>query len=263
MAIKDLREYIALIESEGQLRRISAAVDPKLEIGEITDRVSKQVGPALLFENPVDRESGDPYAMPVAINLMGSYDRMAWGLGVDARDGHVARPGRQGQAAHGAAAARPARVDEGQVRRAHGAQGPRRRGRQGDQGRQGARAAGRAARRRRRPHEAAGAHDVAGGRRAVHHAAARRDEQPEGPAQRRHVPAAGVRQEHDGPAHPRAPRRQQEPARVEGCRCLARAGLGGARRRPGHDLLGDRTGAADDRRVPVFAAFCAASRSRS
>ncbi len=88
MAIKDLREFISLIESKGQLKRITAAVDPDLEIGEITDRVSKAVGPALLFENPVDRETGDPYDMPVAINLMGSYDRMAWALGVDAEHGN-------------------------------------------------------------------------------------------------------------------------------------------------------------------------------
>ena len=87
MAIKDLREFIALLESKGQLKRVETPVDPKLEIGEITDRVSKQVGPALLFENPVDRETGDPYGMPVAINLMGSYDRMAWALGVDAETG--------------------------------------------------------------------------------------------------------------------------------------------------------------------------------
>ena len=87
MAIKDLREFIALIEAKGQLRRVSAAVDPKLEIGEIADRVSKQFGPGLLFERPVSRASGDPYAMPVAINLMGSYERMAWALGVDAETG--------------------------------------------------------------------------------------------------------------------------------------------------------------------------------
>ena len=42
----------------------------KLEIGEVTDRVSKQVGPGLLFENPIDRESGESYDIPVAINLM-------------------------------------------------------------------------------------------------------------------------------------------------------------------------------------------------
>ncbi|MHB1340532.1 MAG: menaquinone biosynthesis decarboxylase [Coriobacteriia bacterium] len=87
MAVKDIREYIALLESKGQLRRITAEVDPRLEIGEITDRVSKSVGPALLFENPIDRVTGRRYATPVAINLMGSFDRMAWALGVDARTG--------------------------------------------------------------------------------------------------------------------------------------------------------------------------------
>jgi 4-hydroxy-3-polyprenylbenzoate decarboxylase len=87
MAFKDLREFIALLESKGQLKRIAAEVDPYLEIGEITDRVSKAVGPALLFENPVDRATGRRYAMPVAINLMGSYERMAWALGVDADTG--------------------------------------------------------------------------------------------------------------------------------------------------------------------------------
>ncbi|MDP2234123.1 MAG: UbiD family decarboxylase, partial [Actinomycetota bacterium] len=87
MAFKDLREYLALLESKGQLKRVTAAVDPHLEIGEITDRVSKAVGPGLLFENPVSRETGTAYEMPVAINLMGSYDRMAWALGVDAETG--------------------------------------------------------------------------------------------------------------------------------------------------------------------------------
>ena len=86
-AVKDLHEFIALLERKGQLKRISAEVDPVLEIGEITDRVSKAHGPALLFENPVNRETGEPYGMPVAINLMGSYDRMAWALGVDAETG--------------------------------------------------------------------------------------------------------------------------------------------------------------------------------
>lgn len=87
MAFKDIRDFMSLLESKGQLKRITAEVDPYLEIGEITDRVSKQVGPALLFENPINRATGEKYAMPVAINLMGSYDRMAWALGVDAETG--------------------------------------------------------------------------------------------------------------------------------------------------------------------------------
>jgi 4-hydroxy-3-polyprenylbenzoate decarboxylase len=87
MAIKDLREFIALLEKRGQLKRIATPVDPDLEICEITDRVSKAVGPGLLFEKPVRRSDGFAFDMPVAINLMGNYDRMAWALGVDAETG--------------------------------------------------------------------------------------------------------------------------------------------------------------------------------
>ena len=47
----DLREWIALLEREGELHRVAVEVDPDLEITEITDRVVKSRGPALLFEN--------------------------------------------------------------------------------------------------------------------------------------------------------------------------------------------------------------------
>ncbi|PKL74110.1 MAG: hypothetical protein CVV27_22180, partial [Candidatus Melainabacteria bacterium HGW-Melainabacteria-1] len=57
MAVKDLREFMALLESRGELKRVSAELDPVLEIGEVTDRVSKANGPGLLFENPVDRST--------------------------------------------------------------------------------------------------------------------------------------------------------------------------------------------------------------
>jgi len=87
MAIKDVREFMMLLESKGQLRRVSTELDPVLEIGEVTDRVSKKHGPGLLFEKPIDRETGRSYAIPVAINLFGSYDRMAWAMGVDADTG--------------------------------------------------------------------------------------------------------------------------------------------------------------------------------
>jgi 4-hydroxy-3-polyprenylbenzoate decarboxylase len=76
MAFQDLREFIQLLEKRGQLRRVTAPVSPELEITEITDRVSKAGGPALLFENVRG------YDMPVAINLFGSYERMALALGV-------------------------------------------------------------------------------------------------------------------------------------------------------------------------------------
>lgn len=77
MAYSNLRELIGAIEAAGGLRRVTAAVDPHLEITEIADRVMKQQGPALLFESV--RGS----AMPVAINLFGTERRMALALGVD------------------------------------------------------------------------------------------------------------------------------------------------------------------------------------
>lgn len=84
MAIKDLRDFITMLERKDQLVRVGAPVSPYLEITEVTDRVSK--GPpgrnkALLFENLPG------YNMPVLINAFGSPDRMAWALGVDTLDG--------------------------------------------------------------------------------------------------------------------------------------------------------------------------------
>ena len=123
-AIKDLREFIALLEKNGQLKRISAPVDPYLEICEITDRVSKKVGPALLFEAPTDHETGLRYQMPVAINLMGSYDRMAWALGVDAETGTWRDLDAVAKRRHRHAAARHAGEHEGQARHTRQPEGP-------------------------------------------------------------------------------------------------------------------------------------------
>ena len=74
---KDLREFIAFLEERGELQRISAPVDPELEITEITDRVTKAGGPALLFENVQGSE------IPLLINTFGSEQRTAWALGSD------------------------------------------------------------------------------------------------------------------------------------------------------------------------------------
>lgn len=80
MAYKDLHQFIQRLESEGKLKRITREVDPYLEITEITDRVCKAHGPALLFE----RVKGS--SMPVLTNAMGSYERMALALGADSLD---------------------------------------------------------------------------------------------------------------------------------------------------------------------------------
>src|ERR1051325_10051538 len=67
----DLRAWIALLEREGQLVRVSAEVDPDLEITEINDRVMKSGGPALLFENVQGSR------LPLLINQLRPGRRMA------------------------------------------------------------------------------------------------------------------------------------------------------------------------------------------
>lgn len=75
MKYSDLRDFIAFLEKRGELKRISAEVDPNLEMTEICDRVLKAGGPALLFENPKG------YDTPVLANLFGTPERVALGMG--------------------------------------------------------------------------------------------------------------------------------------------------------------------------------------
>ena len=60
MAYKNLREFMARLEYEGEMKRIQADADVDLEITEITDRVSKSGGPALFFESPRSAKDGEP-----------------------------------------------------------------------------------------------------------------------------------------------------------------------------------------------------------
>ncbi|MDO4540339.1 MAG: menaquinone biosynthesis decarboxylase [Syntrophomonadaceae bacterium] len=80
MAYRDLREFIERLEAAGELVRIKTEVDPVLEITEITDRVSKAYGPALLFEKVKGSD------MPVLMNAFGSERRMAMSLGAERLD---------------------------------------------------------------------------------------------------------------------------------------------------------------------------------
>jgi len=75
MSIKDLRDFITLLEEKGQLKRITHPIDPHYEMTEISDRTLRAGGPALLFENPVG------YDMPVLTNLFGTAERVALGMG--------------------------------------------------------------------------------------------------------------------------------------------------------------------------------------
>ena len=80
MKYKDLREFIAGLESRGELKRISTALDPNLEITEVCDRTLRAQGPALLFENP----KGSLY--PLLGNLFGTPERVAFGMGEESTD---------------------------------------------------------------------------------------------------------------------------------------------------------------------------------
>lgn len=75
MKYKDLRDFIAQLESQGELKRITAEIDPHLEMTEICDRVLKAGGPAILFEKPKG------HTIPVLGNLFGTPRRVAMGMG--------------------------------------------------------------------------------------------------------------------------------------------------------------------------------------
>src|SRR5213082_948078 len=80
MPAQDLREWIALLEREGELVRVTAEVDPDLEITEIVDRTVRAGGAALLFENPKGSEH------PLLINQFGTERRMCLAFGVERLD---------------------------------------------------------------------------------------------------------------------------------------------------------------------------------
>src|SRR5206468_7988588 len=77
--MRDLRDWIALLEREGELLRVSTEVDPHLEITEITDRTVKAGGPALLFENPKSEHR-------LLINQFGTERRMCLAFGAASLD---------------------------------------------------------------------------------------------------------------------------------------------------------------------------------
>ncbi|KPQ25356.1 MAG: 3-octaprenyl-4-hydroxybenzoate carboxy-lyase UbiD [Halomonas sp. HL-48] len=77
MKYHDLREFITALEARGELKRITAEVDPYLEITEICDRTLRAGGPALLFENVKGHD------MPLLGNLFGTPKRVALGMGQD------------------------------------------------------------------------------------------------------------------------------------------------------------------------------------
>ena len=84
MGYRNLHEFVRKLEKEGELKRITAEVDPVLEIAEVTQRVARDerrkknsVGPALLFERPKGSR------VPLLVNTFGSVRRMELAFEVD------------------------------------------------------------------------------------------------------------------------------------------------------------------------------------
>ncbi|APC96289.1 4-hydroxy-3-polyprenylbenzoate decarboxylase [Francisella frigiditurris] len=80
-SFKDLREFITYLEENNHLKKISQKISPFLEMTEISDRVLRSKGPALLFTNPDHRSN-----IPVLTNLFGTPERIAIALGLDSVD---------------------------------------------------------------------------------------------------------------------------------------------------------------------------------
>lgn len=79
MKYADLREFINKLEQKNLLKRIQTPVSPILEMTEISDRVLRDAGPALLFERPT--QDHKIYDFPVLTNLFGTTERVAMGMG--------------------------------------------------------------------------------------------------------------------------------------------------------------------------------------
>ena len=80
MKYSDLRDFLAQLEREKELRRISVPVSPVLEMTDLSDRVLKVGGPALLFESPIGSD------VPVLCNLFGTTRRVARAMGASSAE---------------------------------------------------------------------------------------------------------------------------------------------------------------------------------
>ncbi len=77
----DLRDFMTHLSQTGRLVRVATPVSMAHEVTELHRRVLEAEGPALLLERPI-RADGTPSPMPVLLNLFGTVERTAWGLGV-------------------------------------------------------------------------------------------------------------------------------------------------------------------------------------
>src|SRR6478672_4683418 len=77
MKYRDLRDFMAMLERAGDLRRVAEPVSARLEMTALSDRVLRAGGPALLFERPTG------YTISALTNLFGTPKRVALGMGAE------------------------------------------------------------------------------------------------------------------------------------------------------------------------------------
>src|SRR6201991_1946426 len=79
MPYRSLRDFLARLESAGELVRVREPVSTVLEMTEIQTRLIAEGGPAVIFEKPI-KADGTPSEMPVIVNLFGTVKRVAMGV---------------------------------------------------------------------------------------------------------------------------------------------------------------------------------------
>lgn len=94
MAYQSLREFLAVLETDGQLARVSAPVSTVLEMTEIQTRLLAEAGPAVLFEQPTQPD-GARASMPALANLFGSVRRVAMAVTMDGKPRRTAQDLRE------------------------------------------------------------------------------------------------------------------------------------------------------------------------
>ncbi len=75
MKYADLRDFMAQLERLGKLKKVADPVSPRLEMTAVGDQLLRSEGPAVLFERPRG------YNIPCLINLFGTPERVALGMG--------------------------------------------------------------------------------------------------------------------------------------------------------------------------------------
>src|ERR1700687_2490234 len=97
MSYRSLRDFLARLEAEGDLVRVSAPVSTVLEMTEIQTRLLGTRGTAVIFENSI-KADGTRSEIPVLVNLFGTVKRVAMGVtlgGVDRSDAKSLREARE------------------------------------------------------------------------------------------------------------------------------------------------------------------------